>query len=133
MNVVLDTNVLIPITLWNYSLAQKVLIRLLKSNAKIFTSLDILKEYNKALTRDFEISQEEVNRFIQKISLFLNIVEVVEKIDIVKEDPDDNKIIECAIASNSEYIITYDNHLLKLKEFKGINIIKPEEFLKIIS
>ncbi len=132
MNVVLDTNLLIPITLWNYSLAQKVLIRLLNINAKIFISTEILSEYCNTLMRDFELSQGEVNLFIQKISLFLNIVEIIEKIDVVKEDPDDNKIIECAVASNSDYIITYDNHLLKLKKFKNIKIIKPEEFLKIV-
>src|SRR3989344_2381493 len=129
MNVVLDTNVLIPITLWNYSLAQKVLFRLLNSNAKIFTSLDILKEYSKALNRDFKISQEEINEFIQKLSLFLNIVEIVEKLEIIKEDPNDNKILECALASNSEYIISYDKHLLKLKKFKNIKIISPVEAL----
>jgi len=45
---------------------------------------------------------------------------------VIKEDPDDNKIIECAISSNSEFIITYDKHLLKVKEYKGIQIIRPE-------
>ncbi|MBI2671412.1 putative toxin-antitoxin system toxin component, PIN family, partial [Candidatus Woesearchaeota archaeon] len=43
---------------------------------------------------------------------------------------DDNKIIECAIDGNSDCIITKDKHLLKLKEYKGIKIITPEEFLK---
>ena len=49
--------------------------------------------------------------------------------DVVKEDPDDNKIIECAIESEAEYILSYDNHLLRLKEYLGIKIIKPEEAL----
>ncbi|MBI5389261.1 hypothetical protein HZB01_02675 [Candidatus Woesearchaeota archaeon] len=46
---------------------------------------------------------------------------------VVKEDPDDDMIIACAVASKSQFIITYDKHLLKLKEHKGIKIIKPEE------
>jgi len=59
---------------------------------------------------------------------FVNLIIVRNKINIVKEDPDDNKIIECAIESDSEYILTYDNHLLKIKEYKSVKILKPEEF-----
>src|SRR3989344_8051910 len=127
MNVVLDTNVLIPITIWDFSLAQKVLFKLLESNFKIFISLDILKEYKRAIIRDFNFSEEQAQGLINEILLFANLIEIIEKVDIIKEDPDDNKILECAIASNSNYIITYDKHLLKLKEFKSIKIITPEE------
>ena len=51
------------------------------------------------------------------------------KIEVIKEDVDDNKIIECALESRSEYIISYDKHLLKLKEFQDIKIVRPEEVL----
>ena len=132
MNVVLDTNVLIPITRWDYSLAQKVLFKLVNSNFKIFVSLDILKEFKKAIIRDFNFSEEKSRELIDKILLFADLIEITEKVDVVKEDPDDNKILECALASNSDYIIIYDNHLLKLKEFKNIKIVTPEEALKLL-
>ena len=61
----------------------------------------------------------------------MQIVEPDWVIDIVKEDPDDNRVLECALASKSEYILTYDNHLLNLKEFRNIKIIKPEELKTI--
>ena len=61
------------------------------------------------------------------------IVEDYEKLDIIKEDPDDNKFLEAAIAGNADFIISQDNHLLKLKEFNNVKIIIPEEFLKIIN
>ena len=51
---------------------------------------------------------------------------------MVKDDPDDNKILECAYAAKVDYIITQDNHLLKLKEFEGIKIINPGDLLKKI-
>ena len=59
------------------------------------------------------------------------IVELKEKIAAVKDDPKDNVFIETAVAGNVDYIISQDNHLLKLKEFRGIKIITPEEFNKI--
>ena len=75
-------------------------------------------------------SEKEVEKIINKLISFMKIVEPKEKVNIIRDDPDDNKIIECAIASNSEYILTYDNHLLLIKRFQGIQIITPEEFLK---
>ena len=48
----------------------------------------------------------------------------------VRDDPDDNKILECAVAGEVDIIVTQDNHLLKLKEFEGIAILSPHGFLK---
>ncbi len=53
-----------------------------------------------------------------------------EKFDAIKEDSDDNKILDCAFAGRVDFIISQDNHLLKLKEFRGIRIISPGDFLK---
>ena len=58
------------------------------------------------------------------------IVKPGEKIDMVKEDPDDNIVLECAKAGKVDFIITQDNHLLKLKIFENMPIITPEEFLR---
>ena len=63
---------------------------------------------------------------------FAKLTEPKQKVEIVKDDPDDNKVIECAIESSSDYIVTYDKHLLKLKKYEEIKIMKPEEILKII-
>jgi len=44
-------------------------------------------------------------------------------------DPDDNKVLECAVEAKSDYIVTADRHLLKLKSHAGITIVRPEEFV----
>ena len=131
MKVTVDTNFLISATQWDYSVAHKLLKKLILSDAKIFTTQDILDETVEVLERDFEYSKNEAKNIIGKILLFAKLVEPKQKVDIVKDDPDDNKVIECAIESSSDYIVTYDRHLLKLKEYKGIKIITPEEFNKI--
>lgn len=132
MRVVFDTNVLISATLWDNSVSHKLLIKLIEKDTEIFTTTEILEEYEKAVLRDFKYSKEKVEEIISKLLNFLKITKPEIKIVIIKEDPEDNKIIECAIASNSEFILSYDNHLLKLKEFRGIKIITPEELLKLL-
>ena len=125
--IVFDTNVLISATLWDNSVAQKFLFRCIKENIQIFSSQEIIEEYKEILARDFDYKEQEIGEILGKVFQFVTLVTPSKKVDIVKDDADDNKIIECAIESKSEYIISYDKHLLKLKEFQGIKIIRPEE------
>jgi len=52
-----------------------------------------------------------------------------ETIDIVLEDPDDNRILECAVEAEANYIITGDFHLLKLSRYRNIEVLNVVEFL----
>lgn len=127
MIVTFDTNVLLSATLWDGSVAQKLLFDLIKQNVKIYSSTEILSEYQEILKRDFDFSDEDIAEILEKVLAFVTLVNPTMKIDIVTEDLDDNPIIECALESNSKYIITYDKHLLNLKEYQRIRIIRPEE------
>jgi len=59
-------------------------------------------------------------------------VEVTKQIEVVTDDPEDDKFIECAICCNADYIVSGDRHLLNLKEYAGIKILKASEFLSIL-
>ena len=130
MKVTADTNFLISATQWNYSVAHKLLKKLILSDAGIFTTRDILDETAEVLERDFEYSKNEAKNITEKILLFAKLIWPKQKVEIIKDDPDNNKVIECAIESSSDYIVTYYRHLLKLKEYEGIKIVKPEEILE---
>lgn len=49
--------------------------------------------------------------------------------DVIKEDPSDNKYLACAHEGEADYIVSGDHHLLDIKAFKGIEIIRPKVFL----
>jgi uncharacterized protein len=53
-------------------------------------------------------------------------------LDAVPGDVDDNRILECAIAAQAEFIITGDNHLLRLGRFRAIRILKVAEFMALL-
>ena len=126
MRVVFDTNVLLSATLWDKSEAQKLFFELINRDVIIHSSVEILSEYKKVLKRDFHYSDEEVASILETVLATLTLVEPVERVQIVKDDPEDNKIIECALAAHADYIISYDLHLLNLKEYNGINIVLPK-------
>ena len=129
MKIVFDTNVLISATLWDNNVAQKFLFKCIKEGIQIFSSQEIIEEYKEILARDFYYKEQEIGEILERVLQFLSLVIPSKKVDVVKEDADDNKIIECALESNAECIISYDKHLLKFKEFQGIKIVRPEEAL----
>lgn len=133
MKITVDTNFLISATQWDYSVAHRLLKRLIKEDIEIFSTKEILEEFLGILIRDFNYNSKEADEVLNKLLRFLKLVEPETKLNIIKEDSTDNKIIECAIESSSDYILTYDKHLLILKNFREIRIIKPEEFLKILN
>ena len=132
MKIAVDTNFLVSATQWDYSVSHKLLERLIRSNTEIFTTKEILDEFAEVLKRDFLYNEADIENLLEKILQFLTLVSPSMKIDVVKEDADDNKIIECAIESKAEYIISYDKHLLNIKEYQGIKIIQPEELLSLL-
>lgn len=52
-----------------------------------------------------------------------------EHMDVVHADPDDNRIIECAVAAVSDTVVSGDTDLLRLGSFRGIRIVKVSDFL----
>lgn len=54
-------------------------------------------------------------------------------LDVVKDDPDDNRVLECAVAGKADYIVSGDRHLLKLKAHAGIPIPTARQFLDAVA
>ncbi len=130
VRVVLDTNVLISATQWPDSVAQKVLQRIYNEKAEVFTSAEILEEYTEVLIRDFDYQEEQLGAIMSRVLALVQIVEIKSSVQIVLEDPDDDKVINCALDCNAEAILTYDRHLLKLGQFEKIRIVPPEAFMQ---
>lgn len=130
MRITLDTNFLISSTQWDYSVAHKLLIRMLKGGVELFSSKDILEEFAGILIRDFKYEAEKAEGVVGKLLEFLKLVEPVGRLFVV-DDVDDNKVVECAVESKSDFILTYDKHLLVMGEYGGIRIMRPEDFLGV--
>lgn len=132
LKVTADTNVLVSATI-----AKGNEFELLKlaygGKIELILSPSILKEFREVISRTkFGFSEQQVNSIFKQIINICTIVTPSIKLDVVKEDPSDNKILECAETGKVEYIVSGDNHLLKLKAYGNIQIIRTFEMLKII-
>jgi len=75
-----------------------------------------------------DFTAEEKLKLMGIVYSIADIVEISGNLKVIKEDPDDNIILESAISGKADYIITGDRHLLNLKEYLGIKILTNAEF-----
>jgi len=111
--------------------------RILKSwrdrETDIVSSAPIIEETCGVLDRKFHRGKEEIEELRTEIIENAIIVEPKDKIDAIKDDPDDNKILEAAVEGEVDYIVSGDKHLKRLGVFKGIKIVPPAEMIEILN
>ena len=128
--VVIDTNIYISAIFWNGK-PREVIDLGRDGKITIFTSLDIENEIAGKLKTTFKLAEEDVNQILLDFSTFTLPIRIRKQLIAVQDDPDDNKFIECAVECKANYIISGDRHLLNLKEYEGIKLIKSSDFLKV--
>lgn len=90
---------------------------------------DILSETARVLGTKFHVPPEDVQAFGDDVRGFTRLVVPTEALDIVKADPTDNPILECAVAAGPDTVVTGDAHLLSVGNFRGIRIQRVSDFL----
>jgi len=81
------------------------------------------------LSTKFRVSAEDARDMREEIRGFTKLIAATEALDVVKADPTDNKVLECAVAAGSETVITGDRHLLELGTFRAIKIMTVSDFI----
>jgi len=127
--VVLDTNVYLSAIIFGGK-PRKILSLGIQGKILFFTSSAILLEIADKLKDKFLWSNKKINETIKTIADTAKVVRPESKVDVVKDDPSDNKIIEAGIECGADFIISGDKHLLKIKKYENIKILGPSDFLK---
>jgi putative PIN family toxin of toxin-antitoxin system len=92
----------------------------------------ILNEIWGVLRDKFAWSEAAIAETRSLLSGCTTLVQPAQSLDVVPDDPDDNRIIECAVAAGSRFIVTGDEHLLRLGNYENIQILKVTDFLKLM-
>lgn len=130
--VVLDTNVIISALCFSRkSLPSEVLRLGLTEKYELVLSPAILLEAANKLREKFDWNSSRIERLIKLLGNSAKIVKPKLAITEITDDPDDNKVLECAIKANAHFIVTGDKHLLQLEIYKNVNIITPATFLNL--
>ena len=130
MRVVADTNILVSAVLFGGP-PEQVFLAGLRGEIQLLTSPSLLKEFEKVLKEKFKLSIHLVREIIEEVMDVAEIVEVSSHIKAISYPDEDNRVLECAVDGKAELIVTGDTrHILPLKEYGGIKILSPSEFLR---
>jgi len=131
LKVVLDTNIIVSALIAKEGASAIIFEKILLEKIENYTCKEIIEELKEVFSR-----KEITKRTDSKTRIFIlenylkNSIKISKKTEIkLAEHESDNKFIEIAVDSDSDYIISGDQHLLKLKKFMEIKIVKPKEFL----
>jgi putative PIN family toxin of toxin-antitoxin system len=129
--VVIDTNVLVSAFINNGK--PRKLLQLLEKHT-VISSIQMLAELADVLSRDkFSATNSQVERYISIIVKKTRIVTVDSISKVILEDPDDDLVLSTALKGKANYIVTGDKHLLSLKKYEKIEILKVNQLLEILS
>ena len=126
LRIVLDTNILVSAFFWEGN-ESKLLRKCKERHYSLILSLEILDELEKVLKLKFKVPKNKVHDYIKELLLFSEIVFPPRDLDIIKDDPSDNVILETALIGNANILVTGNKHLLKQKKYKKVRIKRATE------
>lgn len=130
--IVLDTNIFISAFLFGGP-PKRVINYVIDGSVQCFTSLALLDEIRDVLhRRKFGLSAEQAIAIVEEIHAICRVVVPTDVVRAIEADPDDNRVLECALAAAAEVIVSGDSHLLQLKQWHGMQILDPVDFLQTL-
>lgn len=97
------------------------------------TCQEILDEFAEKLLIKLKFSEEKTQAAVGEIRSLSRIVKISGTLRAVPDDADDDMIIDCGVTGNATYIVTGDKHLLSMKSYQDIAIVKAAEFVTLLS
>jgi len=134
-NVLLDVNVLVS-ALITKGRSRELWLKVVKREVVLISSREILSEFIKVISRakfQRHIIERDLRDFLEVFTTIAKFVHVKSSFEVVKQDPDDDVILRTAYDGEADYIVSGDEHLLSLREFRGTRIVTVSEMLELLS
>ena len=134
---VLDANVVVSGILSQKGIPGTILRAWREERFELVTTEAILEEITRVLrypkiAKRHEWSEKHIAAFVEDLRHLAILTPGELRLAVVREDPSDDRYLECALEGEAEYIVTGDRHLLELGQLRGIEIVKPTAFLQLI-
>ena len=128
----LDTNVYLSAFLFQNGATADVWRFAEAGRYTVIISPFIVREFMEKLREKFQISDAEQETIKRKVARVAEIVQPKTVRAVIADDPDDDHILACAVEGGADIIVSGNKHLLRLKEYEGIPIVRPMDFLRTL-
>ncbi|MEK7469899.1 MAG: putative toxin-antitoxin system toxin component, PIN family [Planctomycetota bacterium] len=136
---VLDANVLASAFIRPQGHSGQILRRFLeRGEFDLVLSRPILDELERVLfyprlRKELAVTDDEIRARVAHLGVLAVLAEGEAGERIVEADPDDDKYVAAALHGQASFLVSGDRHLLDLKDSRGVRIVKPREFLDVLS
>ena len=137
LKAVIDTNIIISGTISPSGAPYEILEAWRNRKFMLVTSGPILKEVERVFNYPRikslnNLKEKEIKEIISAIKEYSIVTIGKSKIDEITADPDDNMFLACALEAEADFIVSGDKHLLNLKTFQDIPIMKARRFIETL-
>jgi len=137
LKIVLDSNVFVSALINPRGKPAQILNYVFENKIRLFTSPSIIEELERVLSypklvKRHGLEKQELKKFVSDLLSILSLVEGKKAIEVIAEDPADNNYLSCVVDAKADFIVSGDIHLLNLREYEGIQIITPAQFLEML-
>src|ERR1700749_2087455 len=129
MRVVADTNIYISALMFG-GLPGSFLDLAFLGSFTLITSPALLDELDEKLRLKFAVPQLDATLIRTRLERTAEVVQPGQILRVVPQDPDDDRVIECAVAGNADCIVSGNRHLLRLGSYASIDILTVRQFLE---
>ena len=133
MKVVLDTNVLVSALVFPGGVPEQVFRLAIEGDFTVVASPPLLAELGRVLTEKFGWQDDYVRAALAQIVRIGEIVEPVDRVNVIVDDPDDDRVLEAARTGGAGFVVSGDRHLLGLSRCGEVAILSPAEFLAALA
>jgi len=135
MRAVIDTNVLISALISPNGTPGRILRHLeeftIISSSTLVAELVRVLHY-KHIAKRYVLDERKIDMFLERLGPVTELVGIPQTTPRVSRDPDDDKFLACAIAGRADYVVSGDQHLLEIGEYKDVRILTPFQFLALL-
>jgi len=132
MKIVIDTNIFVSSFFWGGH-PREVFERVINGLDELFITDEIINEITSVMgSSKFIVSSSEIEDYIKIIKKYSKKIISKNTTESISRDKSDDKIVQCGLDGDVDFIVTGDKDLLVLAECETIKIMKPKEYLEIV-
>lgn len=136
MKIVVDSNLFASGLIKPKSNPGKILDLIKHNQVELILSPSVIKEIKRILLyprlqKYHHKTAQEIDAYFEDVLMFAWIVEGEEAVNVISDDPSDNKYLASAHEGEADYIVSGDHHLLDIEAYKGIKILNAKSFLNV--
>lgn len=133
----IDTNVLISGTIRKSGHPNRIMNAWRQGLFVLVTSMSLIEEAARVfryprISEKYGLTEDQISRVLKSLRRYALITPGRLRINVIREDPDDNQVIVAAVEAEADCMVSGDPHLLNLGSYRGIKIVPPSEFVKML-